>query len=45
MAAIPPSSGRRKVWVRPEYVVGSGEEELAALVDLAQRLDEGRQEA
>ena len=38
VAAIPPNRGRRKVWVKPEYVIGTGDDELAALKDLAERL-------
>jgi hypothetical protein len=38
IAVMPPSRGRRKVWTRPEYVVGEGDSELEALRDLAARL-------
>jgi hypothetical protein len=38
VAAIPPNRGRRKVWVRPEYVIGTGADELEALQDLATKL-------
>jgi hypothetical protein len=42
IVAVSPTGGRRKVWVPPEYIEGSGATELEALDDLAQRLPRGR---
>jgi len=38
VAAIPPNRGRRKVWLKPEYIIGSGVDDMDALQDLAERL-------
>jgi hypothetical protein len=42
VSAVPPNRGRRKVWVKRTYVVGTGDDELAALRDLAARLEGSR---